>query len=99
MFDIRIAEPDVGFWNLYGQTEIAPLATMLGPQDQLRKPGSCGRAVLKAGQSLTGQEVIAHCNQHMASFKAPKRVEFADSLPKNPSGKLVKRELRQAYGR
>jgi fatty-acyl-CoA synthase len=38
--------PDVGFWNLYGQTEIAPLATMLGPEDQLRKPGSCGRAVL-----------------------------------------------------
>ena len=38
--------PDVELWNLYGQTEIAPLATVLGPQDQLRKPGSCGRAVL-----------------------------------------------------
>ena len=38
--------PSVRLWNLYGQTEIAPLATMLGPEDQLRKPGSCGRAVL-----------------------------------------------------
>ena len=38
--------PQVRLWNLYGQTEIAPLATMLGPDDQLRKPGSCGRAVL-----------------------------------------------------
>ena len=38
--------PSVRLWNLYGQTEIAPLATMLGPDDQLRKPGSCGRAVL-----------------------------------------------------
>jgi fatty-acyl-CoA synthase len=38
--------PQVRLWNLYGQTEIAPLATMLGPEDQLRKPGSCGRAVL-----------------------------------------------------
>ena len=38
--------PNVRFWNLYGQTEIAPLATMLGPEDQLRKPGSCGRPVL-----------------------------------------------------
>ncbi|MDP2742515.1 MAG: fatty acyl-CoA synthetase, partial [Hydrogenophaga sp.] len=38
--------PGVRLWNLYGQTEIAPLATMLGPQDQLRKPGSCGKAVL-----------------------------------------------------
>jgi acyl-CoA synthetase (AMP-forming)/AMP-acid ligase II len=38
--------PAVRLWNLYGQTEIAPLATMLAPQDQLRKPGSCGKAVL-----------------------------------------------------
>ena len=33
--------PKVRLWNLYGQTEIAPLATMLGPDDQLRKPRSC----------------------------------------------------------
>ena len=207
--------PKVRLWNLYGQTEIAPLATMLGPDDQLRKPGSCGRAVLnvetrvvddqlkdvsvgevgeivhrsphlmlgyfhddertqaafeggwfhsgdlatiddegfitvvdrkkdmiktggenvasreveemiyrlpqvsevaviglpdarwveavtavvvlKAGQTLTEADVIAHCTTHMASFKSPKRVVFADSLPKNPSGKLLKRELRQAH--
>jgi fatty-acyl-CoA synthase len=38
--------PDVRLWNLYGQTEVAPLATALGPEDQLRKPGSCGRAAL-----------------------------------------------------
>jgi fatty-acyl-CoA synthase len=204
--------PDVGFWNLYGQTEIAPLATMLGPQDQLRKPGSCGRAVLnvetrvvddamrdvrpgevgeivhrsphlmlgyfhdeartraafeggwfhsgdlatideegyitvvdrkkdmiktggenvasreveemiyrlpqvsevavvgvphprwveaviaivvtKAGQSLGEAEVLAHCQQHLAGFKSPKAVVFTEALPKNPSGKLLKRELR-----
>jgi fatty-acyl-CoA synthase len=204
--------PKVRLWNLYGQTEIAPLATMLGPDDQLRKPGSCGRAVLnvetrvvddqmhdvpvgevgeivhrsphlmlgyfndpdktrasfegdwfhsgdlatidnegyitvvdrkkdmiktggenvasreveemiyrlsevsevaviglpdprwveavtavivlKAGQALTAEAVMAHCSTHMASFKAPKRVVFTDSLPKNPSGKLLKRELR-----
>ncbi len=34
---------------------------------------------------------------HMANFKAPKRVIFADSLPKNPSGKRLKRQLRQSY--
>ncbi|MBW0169791.1 MAG: acyl-CoA synthetase [Hydrogenophaga sp.] len=207
--------PAVRLWNLYGQTEIAPLATMLGPDDQLRKPGSCGKAVLnvetrvvtdtmqdvavgevgeivhrsphlmlgyfndpertqaafdgdwfhsgdlavidaegyitvvdrkkdmiktggenvasreveemvyrlpavsevavvglpdakwveavtavivvKAGHTLTEAEVIDHCNRHMAAFKAPKRVLFTDSLPKNPSGKLLKRELRQRY--
>jgi len=208
--------PRVRLWNLYGQTEIAPLATLLGPEDQLRKPGSCGRAVIhvetrvvdeqmndvqsggevgeivhrsphlmlgyfndeertraafesgwfhsgdlatiddegfitvvdrkkdmiktggenvasreveemvyrlsavsevaviglpdpkwveavtavivvKHGQSLSQDEVLAHCQQHMAGFKCPKRVIFTDTLPKNPSGKLLKRELRQLY--
>jgi fatty-acyl-CoA synthase len=207
--------PKVRLWNLYGQTEIAPLATMLGPNDQLRKPGSCGRAVLnvetrvvddqmkdvsvgevgeivhrsphlmlgyfhddektraafegdwfhsgdlgmidsegfitvvdrkkdmiksggenvasreveemiyripqvsevaviglpdprwveavtavivlKSGQGLNEEEVMAHCSTHMAGFKSPKRVIFVDALPKNPSGKLLKRELRTSY--
>jgi fatty-acyl-CoA synthase len=207
--------PQVRLWNLYGQTEIAPLATMLGPEDQLRKPGSCGRAVLnvetrvvddamrdvapgevgeivhrsphlmlgyfhddertaaafegdwfhsgdlatidaegyitvvdrkkdmiksggenvssreveefiyrlpqvsevavvgiahphwveavvavvvvKSGQALDETQVLAHCTAGLAAFKSPKRVVFAEALPKNPSGKLLKRELRQVH--
>ena len=53
--------------------------------------------VVKAGQTLTEEEVMAHCNAHMAHFKAPKRVVFTDALPKNPSGKLLKRELRTRF--
>jgi fatty-acyl-CoA synthase len=53
--------------------------------------------VVKAGQTLGEAAVIEHCNAHMAAFKSPKRVVFTDSLPKNPSGKLLKRELRQRY--
>ena len=207
--------PDVRLWNLYGQTEIAPLATMLGPADQLRKPGSCGRAVLnvetrvvddrmrdvapgetgeivhrsphlmlgyfhddertraafeggwfhsgdlatidaegyitvvdrkkdmvktggenvasreveetiyrlpqvsevavvgvphprwveavvavivvKDGQSLSKDAVHAYCAEHLAHFKVPKDIVFADALPKNPSGKLLKRQLREEH--
>ena len=207
--------PNVKLWNLYGQTEIAPLATMLGPEDQLRKPGSCGRAVLnvetrvvddrmrdvapgeigeivhrsphlmlgyfhddertkaafeggwfhsgdlatiddegyitvvdrkkdmiktggenvasreveemiyrlpqvsevavvgvphprwveavvavivpKPGETLTEEMVLAHCGAHLAGFKTPKGIVFTPTLPKNPSGKLLKRELRQAH--
>ena len=207
--------PGVRLWNLYGQTEIAPLATMLGPDDQLRKPGSCGRAalnvetrvvddqmrdvapgevgeivhrsphlmlgyfhddertkaafeggwfhsgdlatidedgyitvvdrkkdmiksggenvasreveetiyrlpqvsevavigiphphwieavvaviVVKAGMSLSNDAVHAHCGQNLAAFKVPKKVVFTEALPKNPSGKLFKRELRRDH--
>jgi len=207
--------PQVRLWNFYGQTEIAPLATVLKPEDQLRKPGSAGRAVLnvetrvvddamrdvapgevgeivhrspqlltgyfndkertaaafeggwfhsgdlaiiddegyitvvdrkkdmiktggenvasreveetiyrldgvsevavvglphpywieavtacivvKTGQTLTEEAVIAHCRAEMAHFKVPKKVVFVDALPKNPSGKLLKRELRTRY--
>jgi fatty-acyl-CoA synthase len=54
--------------------------------------------VVKAGQALSEAEVLAHCNAHMAHFKCPKRVVFTDTLPKNPSGKLLKRELRRSHG-
>ncbi len=37
------------------------------------------------------------CRDHTAHFKAPKRVVFTDALPKNRSGKLLKRELRQRH--
>ena len=215
MREILERRPGLKLWNLYGQTEIAPLATMLGPDEQLSKPGSAGRAVLnvqtrvvddamrdvppgevgeivhrsphlmlgyfhddartqaafeggwfhsgdlgvidgqgyitvvdrkkdmiktggenvasreveeliykmpqvsevavvglphprwveavaavvvvKAGQSLGEAEVLAHCSAQMAAFKVPKRVVFVEALPKNPSGKLLKRQLRQAH--
>ena len=51
--------------------------------------------VVKQGQVLSEHAVIEHCNAHMAAFKSPKRVVFVEALPKNPSGKLLKRELRK----
>jgi fatty-acyl-CoA synthase len=215
LLELQRRLPKVRFWNFYGQTEIAPLATVLKPEDQLRKAGSAGKpalnvetrvvdsemndvsvgeigeivhrsphllsgyynnpektaeaftggwfhsgdlatvdedgyitvvdrmkdmiktggenvasreveemiyrlpqvsevavvglpdprwieavtaiVVVKDGQTLTGDAVVDHCAQSMAHFKTPKRVIFVDSLPKNPSGKLLKRELRQRY--
>jgi fatty-acyl-CoA synthase len=53
--------------------------------------------VVKAGQSLSKEAVYAHCVEHLAAFKVPKDIVFAEFLPRNPSGKLLKRELRQKH--
>jgi fatty-acyl-CoA synthase len=53
--------------------------------------------VAKSGSELSEQNVLRHASAKLAPFKTPKRVVFADTLPKNPSGKLLKRQLREAY--
>ncbi|MEP1472519.1 MAG: fatty acyl-CoA synthetase [Halieaceae bacterium] len=215
MKKIQHSIPQIRLWNLYGQTEIAPVATILKPADQLRKPGSAGRPVLnvetrivdddgqevavgeigevvhrspqllseyykdpertaeafaggwfhsgdlatiddegyitivdrkkdmiktggenvsgreveeavyqladiaevaviglphehwieavtavivtQADKSLTEETVIAHCATLLAGFKVPKKIIFVDELPRNPSGKILKRDLRDIH--
>jgi fatty-acyl-CoA synthase len=53
--------------------------------------------VLRAEHGVTAHELIAHCRTRLAGFKVPKYVVFTESLPKNPSGKILKRELRTMY--
>ena len=207
--------PDVRLWNFYGQTEMAPLATSLGPDEQLSHAGSAGRAALnvetrivddqdrdvqpgevgeivhrsphatlgyyedeaktreafrhgwfhsgdlgyvdetghlyvvdrkkdiiktggenvasreveeaiyrlegvaevavfgvshprwveavaaavvaKDGVALTPEDVVAHARSVLAGYKTPKYVVIVDALPKNPSGKIVKRALREEH--
>ena len=213
--EIQRRLPDVDLWNFYGQTEMAPLATILGPDEQLEYAGSAGRAALnvetrivddldrpvpagtvgeivhrsphatlgyyrdeaktaeafregwfhsgdlgyvddegrlyvvdrkkdmiksggenvasreveeaiyrlegvaevavfgishphwveavtavvvpKEGTALTPEQVIEHSRSVLAHFKAPKYVVVADALPKNPSGKILKRQLRETH--
>lgn len=207
--------PNAKFWNFYGQTEVAPLATALQPEDQLRKLGSAGKPTLhvetkivdddgnevprgevgeivhrtphamlgylnapeqteeafkdgwfhsgdlgtmdeegyitivdrrkdiiisggvnvasreveeviylmdevaevavigvpddywieaitaiiitKDGKSLTEEEVIEFCKKELPTFKTPKKVYFQETLPKNPSGKVLKKDLRDMF--
>ena len=214
--EIQRRLPDVDLWNFYGQTEMAPLATILGPDEQLEYAGSAGRASLnvetrivddldrpvpagtvgeivhrsphatlgyyrdeaktaeafregwfhsgdlgyvdeggrlyvvdrkkdmiktggenvasreveeaiygldgvaevavfgishprwveavaavvvpKEGVTLTSEAVLEHSRSVLAHYKAPKYVVIAEALPKNPSGKILKRELRDAHG-
>jgi long-chain acyl-CoA synthetase len=50
--------------------------------------------VLGAGHTLTEAEVIAYTREHLAAYKYPRSVAFLDTLPKGPTGKILKRELR-----
>ncbi len=54
-------------------------------------------AVPKKGASINAKQIIAYCKEHLAGFKCPKKVFIAAKLPKNPSGKILKRELKEQY--
>ncbi|WP_344924608.1 AMP-binding enzyme [Saccharopolyspora gregorii] len=53
--------------------------------------------VLKPGTTATGAEIIATARQRLPSYQKPKSVDFVASLPKAPTGKVIKRELRAPY--
>ncbi|HEY98525.1 MAG TPA: long-chain-fatty-acid--CoA ligase [Dehalococcoidia bacterium] len=59
------------------------------------------RAVVipKKGQKPTEEEIMEWCRERLASFKRPRTVVFVDDLPRNPMGKLIKREIREKYGK
>jgi long-chain acyl-CoA synthetase len=52
--------------------------------------------VIKKDPSLTADDVLKHCREHLTGYKVPKRVEFRTELPKTPVGKVLRRELRDA---
>ena len=53
--------------------------------------------VLRPGQELTEADLIEWSRPKLAGYKRPRSVDFTDSIPRNPSGKILKRELRQPY--
>ncbi|RLB01605.1 MAG: acyl-CoA synthetase [Deltaproteobacteria bacterium] len=53
--------------------------------------------VPKAGETITSEEIINLCKKELAGFKVPKAVIFVDALPKTPTGKLLKRDMRVTY--
>jgi acyl-CoA synthetase (AMP-forming)/AMP-acid ligase II len=57
--------------------------------------GEVGRAYLvtRPGHALGEADVLAFCRERLANYKVPRQVEFRDALPRNPSGKVLKRQL------
>lgn len=54
--------------------------------------------VLKAGATATVEQIQTYCRETLTHYKAPKHIAITDQLPKNASGKILKRDLRQQYG-
>ena len=50
-----------------------------------------------AGETPDPADIIAYARTRIAAYKAPKTVDFIDALPRNPSGKVLRRELRKPY--
>jgi acyl-CoA synthetase (AMP-forming)/AMP-acid ligase II len=53
--------------------------------------------VLKADAEATADDIVQHCKGRLGGYKQPRSVDFAAALPRNPSGKVLKKELREPY--
>ena len=78
---------------LYQHPAVAVCA-LVGAADALKGEIPVAVIVRKGGQTPTPQELIGYCREHVAAYKAPRQVYFADEMPLGPSGKILKRELR-----
>ncbi|TWS24220.1 AMP-binding protein [Tsukamurella sputi] len=89
-FNVYPAEIEQVIARIPGVSESAVVGV---PEPRL---GEVGKAfvVLAGGRTMTEDAVIEHCRQYLANFKVPRSVEFVSELPRNATGKVLKRVLR-----
>jgi acyl-CoA synthetase (AMP-forming)/AMP-acid ligase II len=89
-FNVYPAEVEQAIARLPGVTESAVVGV---PDERL---GEVGKAfVVRRDTGLSTEDVLGHCKELLANYKVPRVVEFREELPRNPSGKVLKRLLRQ----
>lgn len=78
-----------------GVAEVAAI----GVPDHILGERLCAVVVPRTGAEVTLADLVAHLRaRQVASFKLPERLEIVEELPRNPSGKVLKRELRARFG-
>jgi len=72
----------------------------LSLESRIRNGGAVKAVVvLRDGSRVTERETIEFCRGKLGGYKLPRSVDFVDHLPRTPSGKVLKRELREPYSR
>lgn len=70
-------------------------ACTIGVPDAYRDEAQKAFVVIKPGEQLTKEEIIAYCKEKLSPYKVPKDIEFIDSLPKSAIGKILRKEVRE----
>ncbi|OLR92259.1 long-chain-fatty-acid--CoA ligase [Actinokineospora bangkokensis] len=69
-------------------------AAVIGKPDSRLGEEVIAYVTLEPGSTTTEQDLVEHCKQHLAAYKYPRGITFVDTLPKGPTGKILKRDLK-----